>query len=147
MRANVENKRATLDRLRRSFLGCKVLVVDEVSMVGCGMMREIDSRLREITQCYEAPFGGLCILLMVNFVQLEPVAQPWHSFLCMGVSSVNKEDKTLWIRRGVSFLGCFANCALPSSTAQPTRNMLGLSRPFASGHPRAWMFERSFFRD
>ena len=22
---------------------------------------------------------------------------PWHSFLCMGVSSVNKEDKTLRI--------------------------------------------------
>ena len=44
-------------------------------MVGCGMLREIDSRLREVTQCYEAPFGGLCILLMGDFVQLEPVAQ------------------------------------------------------------------------
>ena len=29
VRANVENKRATMDCLRRSFLGCKVLVVDE----------------------------------------------------------------------------------------------------------------------
>ena len=49
VRANVENKRAALDRLRRSFLGCKVLVVDEVSMVGSGMLKEIHSRLREIT--------------------------------------------------------------------------------------------------
>ena len=75
VRANVENKRATLDRLCRSFLGCKVLVVDKVSMVGCGMPREINSRLREITQCHEAPFQGLCFLLTGDFVQFEIVAQ------------------------------------------------------------------------
>ena len=75
LRANVENKRAMLDRLRRSFVGCKVLVVDEVSMVGRGMLGEIDSDLREITHCYEATFGGWCILLMGDFVQLEYVAQ------------------------------------------------------------------------
>ena len=42
VRANVDKKGATSDRSRRFFLGCKVLVVDEVSMVCCGMLREID---------------------------------------------------------------------------------------------------------
>ena len=42
VRANVDDKGATSDCLRCSFLGCKVLEVDEVSMVGCGMLREND---------------------------------------------------------------------------------------------------------
>ena len=35
----------------------------------------MDACLREICQRYDASFGGLCILLMGDFVQLEPVAQ------------------------------------------------------------------------
>ena len=72
--ANVESKRATLDRLQRSFARCNVLVVEEASMVGCAMLREIDARLREICKRYDVPFGGLCILVMGDFVQLETVA-------------------------------------------------------------------------
>ena len=78
--ADVENKRATFDRLRRSFAGCKVLVVDEVSMVGCGMLREIDAHLREICQRYDVPFRALCSLLLGHFIQLELVANiPLHA--------------------------------------------------------------------
>ena len=78
MSVNVENKRITSDRLRRSFAGCNLLVVVQISMVRCGILREIDARLHEICQSYDVPFRGLCIVLMRDFVQLEcPI-----SFVC-----------------------------------------------------------------
>ena len=71
------NVRATakLHRLRKRFEGCKVLIVDEVSMVGCCMLRDIHSRLCEIMQCQDKPFGGMSVVLMGDFVQLMPVGQ------------------------------------------------------------------------
>ena len=70
-----ESHKAKLHRLRKPFEGCKVLIVDEVSMVGCRMLRDIHSRLCEIMQCQDKPFGGMCVVLMSDFVQLTPVGQ------------------------------------------------------------------------
>ena len=47
----------------------------KVSMVGCRMLRDIHSRLCEIMQCQEKPFGGMCVVLMGDFVQLTLVGQ------------------------------------------------------------------------
>ena len=44
-------------------------------MVGCRMLQDIDSRLCEIMQCQDKPFGGMCVVLMADFVQLTPVRQ------------------------------------------------------------------------
>ena len=70
-----ESDKAKLHRLRKLFEGCKVLIVDEVSMVGCRMLRDIHSRLCEIMQCQDKPFRGMCVVLMGDFVQLMPVGQ------------------------------------------------------------------------
>ena len=70
-----ESDKAKLHRLRKPFEACKVLIVDEVSMVGCRMLRDIHSRLYEIMQCQDKPFGGMCVVLMGDFVQLMPVGQ------------------------------------------------------------------------
>ena len=70
-----ESDKAKLHRLRKLFEGCKVLMVDEVSMVGCRMLRDIHSRLCEIMQCQDQPFGGMCVVLMGEFVPLTPVGQ------------------------------------------------------------------------
>ena len=70
-----ESDKAKLHRLRKFFEGCKVLIVDEVSMVGCCMLRDIHSRLFQIMQCQDKPFGGMCVVLMGDFVQLTPVGQ------------------------------------------------------------------------
>ena len=70
-----ESEKAKLHRLRKLSEGCKVLIVDEVSMVGFRMLRDIHSRLCEIMQCQDKPFGGMCVVLMGNFVQLTPVGQ------------------------------------------------------------------------
>ena len=65
-----ESGKAKFHRLRKLFEGCKVLIVDEISMVGCRMLRDIHSRLCEIMQCENKPFGGMCVVLMGDFVQL-----------------------------------------------------------------------------
>ena len=70
-----ESDKAKLHRFRKLFEGCKVLIVDEVSMVGCRMLRDIHSRLCEIMQCQDKPFGGMSVVLMGDFVQLTPVGQ------------------------------------------------------------------------
>ena len=44
-------------------------------MVGCRMLRDIHSSLCEIMQCQDKPFGGACVLLMGDFVQLTRVGQ------------------------------------------------------------------------
>ena len=63
-----ESHKAKLHRLRKLFKGCKVLIVDEISMVGCRMLRDIHSRLCEIMQCQDKPFGGMCVVLMVDLL-------------------------------------------------------------------------------
>ena len=44
-------------------------------MVGCRMLQDIHSRLCEIMQCEDKPFGGMCVVLMGDYVQLTPVGQ------------------------------------------------------------------------
>ena len=63
-----ESDKAKLHCLCKSFEGCKVLIVDEVSMVGCCMLRDINSRFCEIMQCQDTPFGGMCVVLMGDVV-------------------------------------------------------------------------------
>ncbi len=67
-----ENK-DVLHRMRQRFKGCKVVVIDEASMVRCEMLRDIDRRLRQITERREVVFGGLAVVLMGDFVQLPPI--------------------------------------------------------------------------
>ena len=63
---------ATMHHLRRRWQGCRVVVIDEVSMVGCSMLREIHSRLCDIMLNRLQPFGGLCVVLMGDFIRGQP---------------------------------------------------------------------------
>ena len=67
------DSRDKLYRLRQDFEHCKVLVIDEMSMLTCKMLREIDQRMRVVLEVANEPFGGLCVLLMGDFVQIPPI--------------------------------------------------------------------------
>ena len=45
-----KGEKAKVQRLQKVFEGCKVLIVDELSMVGCRILPYIHSRLGEIMQ-------------------------------------------------------------------------------------------------
>ena len=63
-----------LAELQGIFQNCKILVIDEKSMVGLYMMYQIDKRLKEIkSNNSHLPFGGLSVIIMGDFAQLPPV--------------------------------------------------------------------------
>ena len=55
----------------------KVMIIDEVSMVGNKMLAKIDQRLREITGNMSLHFGGVSILFFGDFNQLRPVKESY----------------------------------------------------------------------
>jgi hypothetical protein len=65
---NVTQRSIVQDRLRAA----RILLVDEVSMVGSAMLGTIDARLRSIAEPTKR-FGGLCVVLMGDFFQLPAV--------------------------------------------------------------------------
>lgn len=75
----------------------KMILIDEVSMIGAEMLERIDLRLKEITGNYDTSFGGLHIIFIGDLRQLPPVrATPiWKQ-------KIQRIDgQQLW--RGISF--------------------------------------------
>ena len=69
-----DDKRNTL---RTKFRDLSILIVDEVSMVGNGMLNILYHRLQEIKCNYHQPFGGVHIILVGDLFQLRPVGDSW----------------------------------------------------------------------
>lgn len=61
-----------LSSFRTKYMHLKVIFIDEISMVGCGMFNFINLRLQEITGV-RAPFGGISIIAVGDLFQLKPV--------------------------------------------------------------------------
>ncbi|XP_030828689.1 uncharacterized protein LOC100890415 [Strongylocentrotus purpuratus] len=64
---------------KRNTLRCKladldILIIDEVSMVGCDLLMTVDQRLREIKGVNKI-FGGISVLAFGDLYQLAPVCQ------------------------------------------------------------------------
>lgn len=51
---------------------CKLLIIDEISMVRADLLDAIDQKMRTIKQTY-SPFGGVRTILVGDFYQLAPV--------------------------------------------------------------------------
>ena len=63
----------SLTQLQQTFRDVKVVVIDEMSMVGRRMLRAMDDRLRQAKAKPNKPFGGLSVFLCGDFGQLPPV--------------------------------------------------------------------------
>ena len=62
-----------LNTLRSQFGGIKLILVDEISMVGNSMFQiQLNNRLKDIKGCRE-DFGGVSIIAIGDLFQLEPV--------------------------------------------------------------------------
>lgn len=79
------------NNLRQQLLHVKLIIVDEISMVGSTMFSRIDTRLRQITGVNDN-FGGVSIITVGDFLQLSPVKDcpvflpPKHSLIQTDVS-------------------------------------------------------------
>lgn len=66
---------APLQELQQSLKDLKFVFIDEMSMVGVGMLHHINERLKAGTQSEEL-FGGCCVYLIGDFNQLPPIGEP-----------------------------------------------------------------------
>ncbi|XP_062709568.1 ATP-dependent DNA helicase PIF1-like isoform X2 [Aedes albopictus] len=79
------------NNLRQQLKDCKLVIVDEISMVGSTIFSRIDTRLRQITGRNES-FGGLSVITVGDFLQLPPVKDsaifltPRHSLIKTNIS-------------------------------------------------------------
>ena len=62
--------------LEAKFIDLKLIIIDEISMVGIRMFGHLDARLKQIFKNTEA-FGGLSILVFGDLKQLPPVGDKW----------------------------------------------------------------------
>ena len=68
------NSTADLDTLRKRFGGVELLIIDEISMIGCRKLLKVDNVLKKVFNTTR-PFGGLHVLLVGDFAQLPAVRQ------------------------------------------------------------------------
>ena len=65
---------ADLDKLKTRFEGVELLIIDEISMIGCLKLLKVDAVLKKVFNDTR-PFGGLNVLLSGDFAQLPAVKQ------------------------------------------------------------------------
>jgi len=58
-----------------AFKNVRIVFVDECSMIGSGMLKTIDSRLKSIMHNHEQPFGGMNMVFCCDLIQLPPFCQ------------------------------------------------------------------------
>ena len=65
---------ADLNTLISRFKGVELLIIDEISMIGCRKLLKVDALLKKVFKDTR-PFGGLHILLVGDFAQLPAIRQ------------------------------------------------------------------------
>ncbi|XP_057324202.1 uncharacterized protein LOC130666895 [Microplitis mediator] len=60
------------NQIRSKLISVKLIIMDEVSMIGSKIFSQIDTRLRQITGINK-PFGNISIIVVGDFMQLPPV--------------------------------------------------------------------------
>ena len=66
----------SLNTLRVKYKNLSVLMIDEVSMVGHGMLNFISERLKQIKNSNK-PFGNVSVIVIGDLFQLKPVFDRW----------------------------------------------------------------------
>ncbi|XP_066914113.1 ATP-dependent DNA helicase pif1-like [Clytia hemisphaerica] len=64
-----------MHNLRLKFKHLKILLIDEISMIGEKSFKDLNQRLQEIKENNTESFGGISILLIGDFFQLPPIKQ------------------------------------------------------------------------
>ncbi|HEY0652265.1 MAG TPA: AAA family ATPase, partial [Chryseosolibacter sp.] len=87
-----EAKRTLQDRLRHT----RVVILDEISMLGSKGIKNVDARLREASGKLDRIFGGFHVILVGDFKQLPPVGdKPIYSTTEAGASSLFQSFQTV----------------------------------------------------
>lgn len=66
-------RHSDLNTYRCVFRDVKAILVDEVSMMGSEVLVKMNDRLRQITQNFHEPYGGLDVYMCGDLRQLPPI--------------------------------------------------------------------------
>lgn len=61
----------------RNIRNCKILIIDEISMLGKNLFDKLDLIFKIMRDKYERPFGGMQVILSGDFLQLPPIHDDW----------------------------------------------------------------------
>ena len=64
-----------LSEVRKRIKKCKILAIDEVSMISADLMNKLDRIFKAVRRSTE-PFGGIQMVLFGDFFQLPPISKP-----------------------------------------------------------------------
>ena len=67
---------SSLNSLRKSIDEVSLVIIYEISMVGCRMFNCINQRLMEVKGSHK-PFGGVSVICVGDLFQLRPVCDTW----------------------------------------------------------------------
>eukprot|EP00644_Phytophthora_capsici_P000337 jgi/Phyca11/80933/gw1.4.1031.1 len=89
---------ATLKRLQEQFEDVHLVIIDEFSVISCGMLHWIEQRMREIwPKCRHVPFGGRDVIFTGDLAQLDPVIPYSLSTPLSNIANpVQKLGRELW---------------------------------------------------
>ena len=73
-RGRRKKKKSKVEIVEKMLGDATLIVVDEVSMLGCSKLIELDVTLQKLKKI-SAPFGGLDVIIVGDFVQLPPWKQ------------------------------------------------------------------------
>ena len=73
-KGNYRNYYSRVEDINKRLGDASLIIIDEVSMMGCSKFKELDAMLKKAKNC-DLPFGGLDILLCGDFAQLPAVKQ------------------------------------------------------------------------
>ncbi|XP_070191701.1 uncharacterized protein [Littorina saxatilis] len=65
-----------LNTLRSTLAELRLVIIDEISMVGANMLGFVSQRLQQVMGCSK-PFGGVSVLAVGDLFQLRPVMDRW----------------------------------------------------------------------
>ena len=85
-----------LNTMRAHMHDLKIVIIDEISMVGRGMLNFINLRLQEVKGCTK-PFGGVSILAVGDLYQLKPVLDSWVFSQVYRSTQLQGIGTNLWI--------------------------------------------------
>ena len=74
IKATVQSILTEKTNIKRQIQRCKLLAIDEISMLNIKTFEYIDKVLREVREC-DKPFGGIQVIFIGDFFQLPPVEE------------------------------------------------------------------------
>lgn len=85
-----------LNSFRARYNSLRLVIIDEISMVGRSMFNYMNLRLQEIKGC-TLPFGGVSILAVGDLFQLKPVMDSWIFSQTYSYPQIQCLAPNLWV--------------------------------------------------